>query len=144
MKEESNLTQLEHLLTEIGRLHTQAMRKKSSDGLTPAQTGMLKLLAHKGSMKSIEFAEYFGVTPAAVTGISDKLASLGFITRERGKDDRRAVYLTLTSQGEDKFNAIVQERKQYMRDIFETISTDDRDHLIRIFSQLLHEKEKLF
>ncbi len=42
------------------------------------------------------------VSPGTVTGIIDRLSKLGLVTRERREDDRRRVYLALTSAGHKK------------------------------------------
>ena len=75
-----------------------------SEGESLSQNQLILLLQLKISsgMKATEIAEFFSVTPGAVTSMCDKLEKLELVERIREKDDRRVVKMILTTSGELK------------------------------------------
>src|SRR5699024_9461152 len=52
-----------------------------------------------GPMTSTAISREIHVSPSTVVGILDRLEDKGWITRERGRRDRRIVYITATEEG---------------------------------------------
>jgi len=79
-----------------------------SEGETLSQNQLILLLQLKinGGMKATEIADFFSVTPGAVTSMCDKLEKLNFIQRVRENEDRRVVNMVLTTEGELKVQEI--------------------------------------
>ncbi|MGE7691060.1 MarR family transcriptional regulator [Lysinibacillus sp. NPDC097214] len=75
-----------------------------SEGETLSQNQLILLLQLKSNdgMKATEIAEFFSVTPGAVTSMCDKLEKLEFVERIREQEDRRVVKMVLTKSGELK------------------------------------------
>ncbi|MEB2300526.1 MarR family transcriptional regulator [Lysinibacillus xylanilyticus] len=75
-----------------------------SEGETLSQNQLILLLQLKSNdgMKANEIAEFFSVTPGAVTSMCDKLEKLEFVERIREQEDRRVVKMVLTKSGELK------------------------------------------
>lgn len=75
-----------------------------SEGESLSQNQLILLLQLKinGGMKATEIAEFFSVTPGAVTSMCDKLEKLELVERVREKEDRRVVKMILTNNGELK------------------------------------------
>ncbi|WP_433595670.1 MarR family transcriptional regulator [Lysinibacillus xylanilyticus] len=75
-----------------------------SEGESLSQNQLILLLQLKinGGMKATEIAEFFSVTPGAVTSMCDKLEKLELVERIREKEDRRVVKMILTHNGELK------------------------------------------
>jgi DNA-binding MarR family transcriptional regulator len=66
---------------------------------------LLQLKLNRG-MKATEIAEFFQVTPGAVTSMCDKLEKLGLVQRVRESADRRVVHMVLTDHGDKKVNEL--------------------------------------
>jgi len=87
-----------------------------SEGESLSQNQLILLLQLKinGGMKATEIADFFSVTPGAITSMCDKLEKLNLVQRVRESDDRRVVKMTLTDIGEVKvqelFLKIPQEK----------------------------------
>ncbi|MEY9977185.1 MarR family winged helix-turn-helix transcriptional regulator [Lysinibacillus sp. RC79] len=75
-----------------------------SEGESLSQNQLVLLLQLKinSGMKATEIAEFFSVTPGAVTSMCDKLEKLEFVERIREKEDRRVVKMVLTNSGDLK------------------------------------------
>ncbi|SKB95033.1 DNA-binding transcriptional regulator, MarR family [Lysinibacillus sp. AC-3] len=72
------------------------------DSLSQNQLILLLQLKINDGMKATEIAEFFSVTPGAVTSMCDKLEKLEFVERIREQEDRRVVKMVLTNSGELK------------------------------------------
>jgi MarR family transcriptional regulator, organic hydroperoxide resistance regulator len=68
-------------------------------GLTSSQLWAIKILAESAPMVVSELARRMYLHPATVGGILDRLESHDLIKRTRSKEDRRVVWVELTSKG---------------------------------------------
>ncbi|SEN29234.1 DNA-binding transcriptional regulator, MarR family [Paenisporosarcina quisquiliarum] len=76
------------------------------ESLSQNQLILLLQLKIKGGMKATEIADFFSVTPGAVTSMCDKLEKLDLLERIRENEDRRVVKMVLTKDGEIKVQEI--------------------------------------
>lgn len=75
---------------------------ESETGLTGPQLWAMKILAGAGTpMRVSELARQMYLRPATVVGILDRLEAKNLVTRNRCKEDRRAVDLYLTEIGKE-------------------------------------------
>ncbi len=77
-------------LIKINREHKQLIDESVSEiGIHRTQHRILMYLTRQGSLPSQKkLAEYFEVSPAAITGALQKLESDGYIERKLGNDNR--------------------------------------------------------
>lgn len=68
-------------------------------GLTPAQLMVMQTLREKLQLTTGELAKERALTQATVTSILDRLEKKELIARERGTDDKRKVWVSLTDDG---------------------------------------------
>ncbi len=68
-------------------------------GVTTAQAAMLAVLAGVGACAQRAIAERLGVNESAVTAMTTRLMTLGFVERSRDPTDARAWRLRLTRDG---------------------------------------------
>jgi len=85
------------------------------------QFAVLNLLFRNGAMKVTDVAKELRLTPGAVTGITDKLTLLQYVTRNRDALDRRINYLELTEAGHEKVKAVEIQREIVFSRFFEGI-----------------------
>ena len=76
------------------------------ESLSQNQLILLLQLKIKGEMKATEIADFFSVTPGAVTSMCYKLEKLDLLERIRENEDRRVVKMVLTKDGEIKVQEI--------------------------------------
>jgi len=67
--------------------------------ITAPQLVALRAVVDNGPMTSTAISREIHVSPSTVVGILDRLEDKGWITRERGRRDRRIVYITATEDG---------------------------------------------
>lgn len=77
--------------------------------LTPSQYNVLRILRGEGQpLPCIEIVERMLQVVPAMTGLLDRLEKMSLIERQRSSEDRRVVYVELTSKGRDILNRIDQ------------------------------------
>jgi MarR family transcriptional regulator, 2-MHQ and catechol-resistance regulon repressor len=68
-------------------------------GLTSSQYNVLRILRGEGKpLPCLEIADRMIQVVPAMTGLLDRLEKQGLITRERGSEDRRVIYVELTAK----------------------------------------------
>jgi DNA-binding MarR family transcriptional regulator len=109
----------------------------STEGITAHQAMTLKMLKDQDRMcKMSDIAAMRALTPAAATGIVDRLIHLGLVERKSDENDRRVILLAITAAGEKKL-AIVEKRLQdTMQRFLERVSESDRAASLRMFRKL--------
>ena len=78
-------------------LDSQKMSKQY--GLTGPQSGVLRILASRGSLSSADLSRALYVTPSNITGIIDRLEKKGLVERIKKEGDRRIALIALTEAG---------------------------------------------
>ena len=76
-------------------------RVEHNTGLTSSQLWAIKVLAETAPMMVSELARRMYLHPATVVGILNRLEAHGLIEKTRSKEDRRIVWVELTSKGRD-------------------------------------------
>jgi DNA-binding MarR family transcriptional regulator len=77
------------------------------------------------------------VTSGAITQRLDRLEERGLITRERSRDDGRAVVVSLTDAGREALDAALPDHLDTERKLLDGLSDDDRDQLAGLLRRLL-------
>jgi DNA-binding MarR family transcriptional regulator len=78
-------------------LHSR--RLVSECEITAPQLVCLHMLAAEGELTSRALAAKVHVNPSTLVGILDRLEAKGLVSRRRGAEDRRAVFIELTREG---------------------------------------------
>jgi len=106
-----------------------------SEGESLSQNQLILLLQLKtsGRMKATEIADFFYITPGAVTSMCDKLEQLNLVQRIREKEDRRVVYMELTAIGEVK-----------VHELFLKFPKDKLADIVKVLSEVNHLMSTIF
>ncbi|HEY6279399.1 MAG TPA: MarR family transcriptional regulator [Streptosporangiaceae bacterium] len=75
----------------------QLMGQAAADriGINATDLNCLNVLSFRGHMTAGELARETGLTTASITGVVDRLAEAGYVTRERDPQDRRRVVVQI-------------------------------------------------
>jgi DNA-binding MarR family transcriptional regulator len=87
-----------------------------------AQLKSLFIIANKSGTNSRTLARYLDVTQGNVTGIVNRLAEQGLVTRAPSPEDRRIIILEATQQGRQLLTDLIEAHSQHMVSILETLS----------------------
>lgn len=114
------------------------MEKLSHHDLTVAQYLTMEALSDKGSECSMsELAERIQQSSATMTGIVDRLVEKGWVTRRRSEEDRRAVFVTLTAEGQQIVDRVAAERRQSVQQSIEKMNASDVEQFIALMQSYM-------
>ena len=130
---------VEDLLDNLVMLGNKQLTEKLTQyDLTVAQYLSMDALNNKGSECSMsELAERIQQSSATMTGIIDRLVEKGWVTRRRSEEDRRAVYVNLTSDGQNLLRRVMTERQQLVLDILRKMSPDEVEQFIHLLQSYM-------
>lgn len=110
MTNDKHMHNVEIIMREMLEIQQKSMMfvnmLSEGESLSQNQLILLLQLKIKGGMKATEIADFFSVTPGAVTSMCDKLEKLNLLQRIRENEDRRVVKMALTEDGEKKVKEI--------------------------------------
>jgi DNA-binding MarR family transcriptional regulator len=88
------------LLAQLGAHAANRFAERLDElGLTPADIGLLRMIAIEPGRSQQSLATHLGVVPSRVTALIDQLDQKGLVERRRSTEDRRTYELLLTGEG---------------------------------------------
>jgi DNA-binding MarR family transcriptional regulator len=122
-----------YLYTESRRITKELARRAD---LTGPQLTVVKMLEQIGDLSLSELSERIRAQNSTVTGIIDRMERENLVTRERSKEDRRVVYIRLTSKGRKLAEEIPVEPMEIFRGALESLSQNETRELVRILGKV--------
>jgi DNA-binding MarR family transcriptional regulator len=108
-----------------------------SAGITVPQAMTLRTLKDHAQMcRMSELAASRFLTPAAATGIVDRLIHLGLVQRHFDEKDRRVILLALTDQGEAALAKMEHAVQELMGGFFKRTTDSERAASLRMLRKL--------
>jgi DNA-binding MarR family transcriptional regulator len=105
-------------------------------GLSPSQYNILRIL--RGEGKPLPILEIASRTISVVPGITDLIARLeecGFVKRDRCREDRRVIRVTLWDKARSPFAAIDEPLEDLHRRLFGHLTQAELKRLIRLLAK---------
>jgi DNA-binding MarR family transcriptional regulator len=123
---------------ELNELFTRTLEGTlSAEGITVPQAFTMKALKDQnGPCRMSDLAASRFHSPAAMTGLVDRLIHLGLVERSSDTKDRRVVLLALTPSGTAILTNLETKMQAMMRRFFESVSEKDRETMMRMFLKL--------
>lgn len=110
-------------------IYAEATRGPSAE-ISRQELIAVRLLGFHGRSTMTKLAEEAGVAAATMTGIVDKLVARSMVRRQRRKDDRRVVEVSLTSKGEEAFADSVALHMRLAREMLLALDEDEQDAML--------------
>lgn len=130
------LRKLDDVMARLQRvMHVRSLVKEF--GLTSSQMFILRYLARCGQAKSSDIGRIVGLSPGAVTQVTDEMIRLRLVDRVRSEEDRRVVYVSLTPEGKDTVEKIRLAGSKRLLSILEQLPPDDTDSFINILEKVV-------
>lgn len=117
-----------------------ALALRSVDAAAPTvslpQYRALLVLQRLGPCNGAGLAEQLGTHASTVTRIADRLAALGYVTRDLNPGNRREVEIALTREGEQVVEAVERYRAQELGRLLDALTPEVRGHLAQALPAL--------
>jgi DNA-binding MarR family transcriptional regulator len=108
--------------------------------LTPAQAGLLRMLAARPGRSQRELAGDLGMPPSRFVPFADELEGRGLIERRRNPDDRRVYALHLTGKGEALLAELAQAGMEHERLLCEALTDEEHDRLLALLRRMADQQ----
>jgi len=109
---------------------------KTACGLSVAQCYSLEAIGTQGQLTLNELADSLYITPSTASRTIEELVRKELVERRQDPEDRRAVSLTLTAQGQALFEALRQHLIERQRGILEQIDPGSRQDVLTALQKL--------
>ncbi|MEV5547368.1 MarR family transcriptional regulator [Streptomyces sp. NPDC052309] len=107
-------------------------------GITPAQSRLLRTLAHYGSPpRMADLAERLEVVPRAVTTLVDGLEAAGKVRRVPDPANRRVIRIELTDDGRTALRELRRARRSAAEEILAPLTQEQRAALGGLLDTLI-------
>ena len=123
---------------------SRAFLRRATDAIAPLdlelfEYDVLSALRRQGrpyALPATGLAKETGLSSGAMTNRIDKLESRGFVTRQADKSDRRAVIVSLTSQGKQAIDNAIQLRLDAADESLQGLSARERGDLAALLRKV--------
>lgn len=137
MKKKNIIALASRIAEKAHKLIIRELEIRGIEGIVPSHGGILVHLFMSEECTMKDLAEKIHRTKPTVTVLVDKLAALGYVTKEKSREDSRVTFIKLTEKGlnlkpvfvevSDKMNEIVyknlsDEEARYMETMLEKVN----------------------
>lgn len=97
---------------------------------------LAQLHRHPEGLSMRALSRYLMVTGGNITGLTDDLEKEGFVSREVAPEDRRSYFVTLTSKGREKFEAVASIHEAWVVELLAGLKVGERGDLNELLGKL--------
>ncbi len=134
------------LFQEVMGLFRHSMKKVINEtGMSMPQGMIMGLLGHNKKMKVTELSKHLSLSNSTVSGLIDKLEAQEMVIRERSKEDKRVVYVSISPKFEELYKNFHKEIEKNIENILSRGNTEELNKIFEglyILRKLLNEQEK--
>jgi DNA-binding MarR family transcriptional regulator len=101
------------------------LRQEAEPGITPSMLAALSSVERQGPLTMRELCVAEQVQPPSMTRIVAALARAGLVAREADADDRRVVWVRVTSEGRRLLDRSRRRKEAYLARALRTLDPDE-------------------
>jgi DNA-binding MarR family transcriptional regulator len=105
-------------------------------GLSPSQSGMLRVIGHSSGISQKALAETLSILPSRLVVLVDELEELGLLRRGDSADDRRVYELSLTEKGRRALEAVGRVARAHEDSFLAPLNGEERQRLSALLARL--------
>lgn len=126
----------EHLSFMIHKKGELLINEQIQSELTHDQHITLHYIRMQTHCTSSDLAQLFHVNKSAITALINRLEEKGLINRERDKEDRRLVHLSLTEKGEAVYKACNEKIQAVVEGFISQFSDEEIETFMKTYEKL--------
>lgn len=107
--------------------------------ITPSQFIALQWIAEQDNLTIGDLSKKIGLAFSTTTDIINRMEQNALIKRIRDEHDRRVVRLQILEKGQKIINAVIEERRDYLKRVLDHL-TEEKQKQLNDILQLLHEQ----
>lgn len=136
---------LVRLFRDIMNIEEKAIITQEYKDLTNNDMHVIEAIGMGEPKNMTSIARELSVTVGTLTIAMNSLVKKGYVIRERGKEDRRVVYISLSEKGRNAYEHHAEFHREMIQGISEELSEEELEVLARALSKLdrwFRQKEK--
>lgn len=118
-------------------------RYLSQYGLSRPQAEILYYVADQQPVTVKQIAQIMKVTSSAATQMIEGLVKLGYLQRENDEADRRIVRISLTTNGQSRFNEFKFHHLEKVNQLLATLTNEELEQLLQLRKKVVQRLEEL-
>jgi len=124
------------LMRSTESLNNRLNRHLAEADLTVSQFGVLEVLHHLGPLNQRSIGDKLLKSGGNITMVIDNLEKCGHVKRKKDPNDRRAVLIHLTENGEKFIEEFFPKHLEKIKEEFSVFSEDEKKQLARLCKKL--------
>lgn len=138
--------EIARLFFEVNKIIKHSMRNSFEDiGITMPQSLVIGALIKFGEMKITELSRKINLSNSTISGIIDRLEKQQLVERTRGKEDRRIVYVKVTSRFGEMHKGFHEKIEKSFENLLYKGTPEEIDKIIeglRVLKKILNNKHE--
>jgi DNA-binding MarR family transcriptional regulator len=122
---------LDELLSHTPAAVMRVMRRRPGGAISIVHLNVLSVLEQDGPQAMRGLAEALDVSRASATGIVDRMAERGLVTRQRDTVDRRVIRVALTEEGGAVLGGLSAERREAFGELLDELTDAELEGFLR-------------
>lgn len=127
---------LVRLFRDIMDLEQQAIITQEYKDITNNDMHVITAIGMGAPKNMTSIARELSVTVGTLTIAMNSLVKKGYVTRERGKEDRRVVYISLSEKGKLAYYQHEKFHHQMIDEVLKELTPDETDSLVKALTKL--------
>ena len=128
------------LFRDINTIEERAIKTGEYKELTVNDMHVIEAIGMGESKNMTSIARELSVTVGTLTIAMNSLVKKGYVIRERGKEDRRVVYISLSEKGRKAH----EHHAEFHREMIQGISDELSEEELRVLVQAMSKLERWF
>ena len=127
---------LVNLFRDIMELEEQAIITQEYQDITNNDMHVIEAIGVGEPKNMSTIAKLLSVTVGTLTIAMNSLVKKGYVIRERGKEDRRVVYISLSEKGLRAYRHHEEFHRQMIEAVLENLTEDETESLVNALAKL--------
>lgn len=127
---------LVNLFRDIMELEEQAIITQEYQDITNNDMHVIEAIGVGEPKNMSTIAKLLSVTVGTLTIAMNTLVKKGYVIRERGKEDRRVVYISLSEKGLRAYRHHEEFHRQMIEAVLENLTEDETESLVKALAKL--------
>ena len=127
---------LVNLFRDIMELEEQAIITQEYQDITNNDMHVIEAIGVKEPKNMSTIAKQLSVTVGTLTIAMNSLVKKGYVIRERGKEDRRVDYFSLSEKGLRAYRHHEEFHRQMIEAVLENLTEDETESLVKALAKL--------
>ena len=129
---------LVNLFRDVMTLEEQAIISQEYQDITNNDMHVIQAIGLDAPKNMSAIAKLLSVTVGTLTIAMNSLVKKGYVNRERGKEDRRVVYISLSDKGRQAYQRHEEFHRQMIDAVLEDLTQDETESLVKALAKLDH------